>query len=137
MIEMEIPKDIRKYESKLIGPFSTRQTVCVVAAGVFALILGKGFTFLPTDMKYMLIGVLCVPILAFGWIKPYGMKLEQFLSTAITTTLLSPKKRLYMTNNIYMSRAKPIGMVTLNPPKKKKDKKEKPRAKSAEYISYK
>lgn len=34
MIEIEIPQDISKYESKLIGPFTTRQTICVVGLAV-------------------------------------------------------------------------------------------------------
>lgn len=34
MLEAQIPKDIRKYESKLIGPFTLRQTITFVIAGV-------------------------------------------------------------------------------------------------------
>ena len=38
MLQTTIPKDIRKYEAKLVGPFSTRQTIFFVIACVIAYI---------------------------------------------------------------------------------------------------
>ena len=33
MIEVEINQDIRDYKTKLIGPFTTRQVICLVLGG--------------------------------------------------------------------------------------------------------
>ena len=101
MIEVEIPKDITKFESKTVGPFSTRQAVCILIAA--PIILGSYFLFdsLVSDTRLILSATLGLPILAFGWFKPYGMKLEDFLKSAFATAVLSPKNRLYQTENIY------------------------------------
>lgn len=33
MVEIKIPKEIRTYESKIIGPFTIRQAICAVGIG--------------------------------------------------------------------------------------------------------
>ena len=38
MIETKMPKDIRAYKTKLIGPFTGRQAICVVIAGIVFII---------------------------------------------------------------------------------------------------
>ena len=37
MIETKMPKDIRAYKTKLIGPFTGRQAICVVIAASYSL----------------------------------------------------------------------------------------------------
>jgi len=32
MIEVQVPKDVSVYESTLVGPLTSRQTVCLIAA---------------------------------------------------------------------------------------------------------
>jgi len=102
MIEREIPKDIRKYESKFVGPFTLRQTICVVIAAVCSLLtyntVGKLFI---QDVRAFLCFVSAVPGVAFGWIKPYGMSLENFLQVVIITMFLAPTKRVYKTINLH------------------------------------
>ena len=41
MLETQIPKDIRKYESKLVGPFTLRQLICFIIACLVAYIVFK------------------------------------------------------------------------------------------------
>ena len=36
MIEVQIPKDIRKYEAKLVGPFTLRQLIAFIVGCVIA-----------------------------------------------------------------------------------------------------
>ena len=101
MIQIEIPKDIRKYEAKLIGPLTTRQTVCFLLAVAVALPLYFSLSFLPNDFKYILIGAICAPILLAGWIKPFGVNFEDFIRIVFITNILSPKNRIYKINNPY------------------------------------
>lgn len=100
MIELEIPQDIRKFETKLFGPFTTRQAICfiiaaVVSFGVYSL-LGK---LMPQDLCFFVILIIDLPLLLCGWVKPYGMPFEKFAKTAVTTTLISPPVRKYVTEN--------------------------------------
>ena len=86
MIEIEIPQDISKYESKLIGPFTTRQTICVVGLAV-----GCISSFFAVSSPFALI----------GWYKPYGMHFEKFAKSVFVSLILAPAKRLYKIDNVY------------------------------------
>lgn len=102
MIEIEIPKDIRKYESKFIGPFTLRQTICVgIAAACSITIYNTVGKLLIQDMRAPLCFIAAAPALLAGWYKPYGLPLEKFLKVIIVTMILAPTKRLYKTANIY------------------------------------
>ncbi len=102
MIEIEVPKDITKYEAKLVASFTTRQVGCLAIAGVLAVP-----TFLairdvvPRDAATLIVLILVLPFILLGWVKPYGMNFEQFVRTAFISNVLSPKKRKYVTMNVY------------------------------------
>lgn len=102
MIEIEIPKDISKYEAKLVASFTTRQVACLVIAGAITvptfLALGK---VAPRDVCSIVVLLEAIPFVLLGWIKPYGMNFEQFIRTAFISNVLAPKKRKYVTMNIY------------------------------------
>ena len=101
MIEIEIPKDIRKYESKLIGPLTTRQTVCAVFACGISVLIYTSLKEVPSDIRFILITIFITPFLLLGWVKPYGMKFEHFAMTTFSSYFLSPKHRKYKTENFY------------------------------------
>lgn len=91
-IELPIPKDIRKYETKLIGPLTTRQTICIVPAcalGALAYITLSKIA--PRDLAMFACMLVIVPFIVFGWFKPYGIPLEKFLKTVFVTMVLAPK----------------------------------------------
>ena len=71
----------------------------------------------------MIIGV---PAFLFGWFKPYGMHIEDFLKTAFISNVLSPRRRKYKTVNVYESIRDEIlkeeELERLNGKKKKKVK---------------
>ena len=85
MIEIRITKEISDYEPKLLGPLTLRQSACVAAGAPFCYLIirylgpllttevAMFFCFIPAGLAY-----------AFGWAKPYGMKMEQFLRAANT-----------------------------------------------------
>lgn len=102
MIEAQIPKDIRKYEAKLAGPFTLRQLICfgiscALAFFVYKLVLS--FSDANTAIPMCMIAI--SPVIAVGWVKPYGMPLEKFLQTAFISNVLAPKVRKYKTRNAY------------------------------------
>ena len=99
MIEVEMTKDIRNYEPKLFGVVTVRQIICLTIGVVLALPL---IFFLPIEditTKVMVAMIPLVPMIMFGWIKVYGMKLEKFLWQAIRSLVLTPSKRKYKTES--------------------------------------
>lgn len=119
-IEREIPKDINKYETKLIGPLTTRQTVCIIPASILSISLYMLLKdVLPTDACIMTCIFVALPFLLCGWYKPNGLPFEKFVRTVFITTILAPKHRVYKTINYYETAIK-----SLDPPVDKKKEKE-------------
>lgn len=102
MFQVQIPKDIQKYETKWIGPFNGRQCVCLLIAlalGVpLYLIVSKDFG---SQTGIIAVVPIIVFIFPFGWIKPYGLNFEQFLKVALVSNFIAPKNRLYKTQSLY------------------------------------
>ena len=104
MIEIEIFEDIKDQPAKLIGPFTTRQTICAVVAGGLCFLAYKFSTALfgkGNSYTVLLIILACIIPVLIGWIKPYGLPFEKFAVNMLYTYLLPPKKRLYCAKNIY------------------------------------
>lgn len=94
-------KDIGNYEAKLIGPFTSRQVVCI-GIGVIPTFIGiwiaRGSGADP--MSYLGIAIICMAIpcfFAFGQKFCYGMKPENFLADYIHYHQHSARIRLYKT----------------------------------------
>ncbi len=98
------PKDVGSYESKLIGPFTQRQSLCLGIGAVPAVFAA---TLLGTlGMDGYSIAAVCVIImiipgfLAFGSKLCYGMKPEDFLIEYYTYHIKSKNVRLYETKTL-------------------------------------
>lgn len=121
-IEREIPKDIKKYEPKLLGPFTTRQILCLVPGlglGVLAYLLLKNF--LSSDVCLFITTFIVVPFILLGWFKPYGLPFEKFVKTVFISSVLSPPIRKYKTKRLD---DEPTDTPKKTPQKKKKKKKD-------------
>lgn len=96
MIESKMPKDIRAYKTKLIGPFNGRQLVCIAIMAVVDIML-YNFVVVPLQLSTDLIiyGLIFVnfPIATFGWMEVSGMPLEVYLKEVILKIFLAPAKR--------------------------------------------
>lgn len=96
MIEAKVPKDIRVYETKLVGPFTLRNTICLTLAIVAALITYNvcceilGFS---VDVFIYIGTIVTLPFLAFGWITIEGMHLEKYIKTIVIYNFLVPADR--------------------------------------------
>lgn len=111
MIEMEIPKDVMAVETTLVGPLSARQAVCfgitgIVEYGYYMMISRMG---LGLDMDNLIgMGVLlALPILAFCFVKPYGLPLERYIVNVFCLAYLAPRIRTYQIQNLYLEDEKP------------------------------
>lgn len=100
-IEKEIPKDIRQYETKLIGPFTARQIFSLAPA------IGLGLTayfglenYLIVDIRLFIVTLIAVPFILIGWYKPYGLPFEKFVKTAFISLVVAPPFRKYKTARI-------------------------------------
>ena len=111
MIEVAIPKDVTKYKTTLIGPFTTRQTVCIaITAAVEILYYYIAKAIDPNISLQSMIGLgvfLAIPILAFAILEPYGMPLEKYLKNVFMLSVVAPAKRPYKTENILMEESPP------------------------------
>ena len=101
MIEIEIPEDILRFKTTLVGPLTARQAVCVVICallnfGIHAFADMCGYN-MGMGMTIRLGVVISMPVMAFGIIEPFGIPLEKYLTTMFLAYYLSPKDRLYET----------------------------------------
>lgn len=96
MIETKMPKDIRSYKTKLIGPFTMRQIICVAVMAVVDFIL-YALVIQPFQLQaeFIIYGLIFidVPIGAFGWIEPQGLPLEKYLKDVLLRSFIAPVKR--------------------------------------------
>ena len=107
MIEVQVPKDVSVYESTLVGPLTSRQTVCLIAAAAVEFVyynvvqtLNLG---LDTNAMLCIGMMLAAPILYMAIGKPYGMRPEVYIYYYLLPSLLSNKDRPYETKLTYDS----------------------------------
>lgn len=95
MIETKIPKDIRKYKTKLVGPFTLRTIECVAVAIVLdVLMVVCIFKPLNLSLEIMLFLIifLDVPVFAFV-LEPQGVPMERYLKEVVIKRFTYPIKR--------------------------------------------
>ena len=74
MLEAPIPKDIRKYDAKLVGPFTTRQLFCFIGGAALAYVTYKALgTTLGTETTLTICSVIAAPFLVLGCYNQYVM----------------------------------------------------------------
>lgn len=99
MIETKVPKDIRRFKGKAIGPFNFRQVICIIIAIIFCFIIYSQFlkdSGLTSDVIFFVLITCALPILAFS-IEPDGMKMEDYIKTVLYKTIMYPNKRKNIT----------------------------------------
>lgn len=101
-IEIKIPKEINSYEAKLLGPFTTRQTVCVIGLAAAALfVYNLTSPYIGQDNATSLCFISAAPYALCGWVKPYGMHFEEYLACILQCVIVKPMRRKYQTKNYY------------------------------------
>jgi hypothetical protein len=83
MLRVKMNSEIREYEGRTVGPFTTRQFISftgllMVSLGIF--FLGRN-RISPDLLPWMIIIFAVLPFGCYGWMKPNDMKFEQYLKT--------------------------------------------------------
>lgn len=96
MIETKMPKDIRSYKTKVVGPFTLREAFCIflmIIANIILYALVIRPLNLPLEFTVYGFFLVCVPFVAIGWWEVSGMPLEKYFTNVILRMLASPVKR--------------------------------------------
>lgn len=102
MIEIRVPKEIKQYEAKLIGPLTMRQSViCAIFTPICVLTYHVVRSFASFDAACFAVMLPAALIALFGWVRPYGMKMEVFLRSIFINIVIAPSKRPYVTENYF------------------------------------
>lgn len=109
MVETNIPKDIRVYKTRVVGPLTLRQLICLcIAAALDGLLylVFENLLHVPVRIFIFLLIFMDIPVMAFS-IDVGGVPMEVYLKNTIIYTLLAPTKRKMSTeldgDNYYMS----------------------------------
>ena len=129
MLQLQIPQEINKYESKLVGSLTTRQTFSIVGMAIVAV---GGYNLLKNivsgDLLYAICLTLAVPFALIGWKKVDGMPFEKFFMAVLFNTIISTSRRIFKSESIISNIEKKLTTASvqeLNGKKQKKAKKEK------------
>ncbi|MFT4144383.1 MAG: PrgI family protein [Mobilitalea sp.] len=123
-------KDVGKYQAKLVGPFTVRQSIFVGIAAVISMILWNMSDMfqMSMDSKIMTILVVAAPVALLGFLNPYGMTCLEFIKQYYEYHILSSKKRIYQTitddEKIIAQQEKQSQSSTKNKKNKSQQKKE-------------
>ena len=106
MIIMPVPKDVREFKPKFIGPLTKAQFFGVLGAGLAAAIvltLAGDTTHSETKRSIVMtiITILDTPILICGFITVRNLPFPIYFRDVIVRNMLAPTKRLYRTENVY------------------------------------
>lgn len=137
MIEAQIPRDIRKYESKFIMMFTLKQFICVIVASVIAVVL---FNILKGPLGTQTASYVCcisaIPEILIGWFKFQGIDFDKFARAAFVENILARSTRVYEVKNPYRKALKPMKKLSDKEYKKTLKKRKKLAAQNPEYQPY-
>lgn len=118
MINVEMSDDIRKYETKTIGPFTSRQLVCLGIALSYAVPMAL-FLPLEIDSRIVIAAIAAVPVILCGYIKMDGLKFEGIIMRMLYLYYLTPAKRKCKCENTFRQG---INQIKLREEKRKLNK---------------
>lgn len=95
-MKVKIPRNIKKYETKLIGGLSVRSFIFVIIGFAFAISLGlllKGF--IPLNILCLICILFSLPIFLMGILKISDLYLNEILIRLFKNKYKGENKRLY------------------------------------------
>ena len=98
---MPVPRDIRDFKPKFIGPFTKPQAISVAISGLVGAMFFSAFKGVSTDILMIPIVVIDAPILACGFITVRNVPLWIYFRDVFIRNTLAPKRRPYKTENAY------------------------------------
>ena len=110
MIIMPVPRDVREFKPKFIGPFSKREFIGVAVAVVIAILtfavtypFSMGMTM---NQRAVIVLVPGVFPLACGFIDIQGMPIWIYAWNLVIQNFLAPRHRVYRTSNNFAEYAR-------------------------------
>lgn len=145
MIIMPVPKDVRSFKPKFMGPFTKREAIgvgCAVALVVITYAMIAPFSEGMTMTQQATIAMIPAAIpLAFGFIDIQDMPIWVYGWNMIVQNFLAPRHRVYKTVNIYQEfavrnkiRMEDLDDEVVTTAKDKKRKKKEYEAKLKEFV---
>jgi len=100
MIEVKVPKEIRKYKEKILGGFSLRQICALVATtAIVSPIYIYIKKYIGDDATGYLIMIISLPILLTGFYERDGLPFEKYIIYFLKFNFLEDQKRKYVVEN--------------------------------------
>lgn len=125
MVRVKMSDDIRKYDTKFMGAFSKRQTICLAFGIVFGAVIAALLPF-GLDISILTGVSLASPVILCGFVKINGCTFEVIALRYIYKQFLTPRKRkikritpLHMEYNKAKKRAERKRMQKMTPRQKK------------------
>ncbi len=102
MITVEMSDDIRKYENKTVGPFTSRQVKSMLIGLLYTVPITM---ILPISLnnKFFVALLLFAPAFACGYVKLDGAYFEQIVINLLYMYILTPRKRKQIQKSEFMS----------------------------------
>lgn len=101
MLQVEMTDDIRRYQTKFLGPFTMRQTICIGIAAIVGIPLAIFIKCDDISTKIIIICAILAPIILCGYIKLDGCYFETLAIRYLYVTVLAPASRKQKSHNTF------------------------------------
>lgn len=137
MIEIQVPNDVTKYKTKVLGPFTGRQLVIIIAV-IFLDFFLYANIFAPMEMSAETLVYIAMaidaPICLFMF-EVYGLPMEKFIAQFFVCNVLAPTKRKYV-GTLSREVDPPMSSEKINRIEKKRKKMQKMAKKDESLYAY-
>lgn len=110
-LEIKIPKEVTKYEAKLVGPLTAKQTVYCGIGGLLVIGVRYICNIIAPEATTVAMVLTFAPFALLGFCKPYGQPLDKFIVGYIKTNMLSPRMRKSKIKNQFEAIDKEMKMI--------------------------
>lgn len=100
MLEIEMSKDIKNFEPKIVGPFTLRQIACIGISCAYGIPFYILFD-VEIVTRVMVTLAIMAPVILCGWLTIYNVHLEKFAKIIFVSKFVKPSKRKYKTVTKY------------------------------------
>ena len=92
--------DIRKHETRIVGPLTKRQLIWLVIGSAIAVPIALA---VPTswDNKIFILLAVLAPAILCGFLKVDGTNFDLYFGRVVYKLILTPRRRVYKTKNTY------------------------------------
>lgn len=97
MVTVEMNRDIREFDPKIIGPFTKKQAKCVGIMAAYVIPLFLVLCRINLRLAIVVVGASILPPILIGWVKVRNLSFEKFLLRWLYWRIQTPRIRRYRT----------------------------------------